>query len=57
MTTLQKLNNEGHTVILVTHETYTAEYAQRIIYMKDGLIESDTPVSKRRFVEKESFIK
>ncbi len=32
----------GHTIILVTHETYTAEYAERIVRLKDGLIESDT---------------
>ncbi|HLN19006.1 MAG TPA: ABC transporter ATP-binding protein [Patescibacteria group bacterium] len=36
MEILQQLNNEGHTIILVTHETYTAEHAKRIIYLKDG---------------------
>ena len=49
METLQKLNNEGNTIILITHETFTAEYAQRTIKMKDGLIESDTKVVNRRF--------
>ena len=34
---------DGHTIILVTHETYTAEYAERIVRLKDGLLESDTP--------------
>ena len=49
METLQELNiNEGHTVILITHETYTAEYANRIIKLKDGVIESDAPVLNRR---------
>lgn len=49
MQTLQKLNEElGHTIILITHETYTAEHAGRIIRIKDGLIESDTKVEKRR---------
>ncbi len=38
---LEKLNSMGHTVILITHETYTAEYSQRIIHLKDGRIESD----------------
>lgn len=43
---LQKLNEEqGHTIILITHETYTAEYAKRIIRIKDGLVESDTIVT------------
>lgn len=46
---IQKLNSErGHTVILITHETYTAEYAKRIIRLRDGKIESDTKVANRR---------
>lgn len=42
------LNKKGHTIILVTHETYTAQYAQRIITLKDGAIESDRTVTERR---------
>ncbi len=46
---LQKLNEEsGHTIILITHETETAEHAKRIIRIKDGLIESDTKVKNPR---------
>jgi putative ABC transport system ATP-binding protein len=46
---IQKLNTElGHTIILVTHETYTAEYAERIIRLHDGEIESCEVVEKRR---------
>ncbi|OGG58108.1 macrolide ABC transporter ATP-binding protein [Candidatus Kaiserbacteria bacterium RIFCSPHIGHO2_02_FULL_49_16] len=49
MEIIQKLHFEmGHTVILITHETYTAEYAERIIKLRDGEIESDTKVEKRR---------
>ncbi len=45
---IQKLNEEeGHTIILITHETYTAEHAQRIIRVLDGNIESDTKVNHR----------
>jgi putative ABC transport system ATP-binding protein len=47
MEIIQKLNEEGHTVILITHETYTAEHAQRIIKILDGKVESDTKVSHR----------
>ncbi len=54
---IQKLNKEmGHTVILITHETYTAEYAERIIRLSDGQIESDTKVVNRR-VDVEMFNK
>lgn len=48
MKILQKLNNKGHTIILVTHETYTSEHAKRILQMKDGEIVSDTSVANRR---------
>jgi putative ABC transport system ATP-binding protein len=48
MKILQKLNDEGHTIILVTHETYTAEHAKRIIYIKDGMIVADDLVKNRR---------
>jgi len=49
MEILQKLNEEeGHTIILITHETYTAENAQRIIRLHDGKIESDISVDHRR---------
>jgi putative ABC transport system ATP-binding protein len=36
-----KIQSEGNTVILVTHEEDIAEYAQRIIRLRDGIIESD----------------
>ena len=47
MKILQQLNNDGHTVILVTHETYTAQHAKRIITMKDGEIVGDELVKNR----------
>jgi len=47
MRILQKLNDDGHTVILVTHETYTAQHAKRILNMKDGQIISDEVVKNR----------
>lgn len=37
----QKLHLQGHTLIVVTHERYVSGYAQRIIHLKDGLIEQD----------------
>jgi putative ABC transport system ATP-binding protein len=49
MRILQKLNAEGKTIILVTHETFTAEHAKRILRMVDGKIVSDEIVETRRF--------
>ncbi|MFY9462364.1 MAG: ABC transporter ATP-binding protein [Candidatus Sungiibacteriota bacterium] len=38
---------EGKTIVLVTHETYTAEHAGRIITLHDGKIENDKQVDHR----------
>ena len=38
---------EGKTVILITHETYTARHAERLIKIMDGRIESDEKVKDR----------
>ncbi len=37
----QKLHLQGHTLIVVTHERYVSDYAERVIHLKDGLIEQD----------------
>ena len=42
MQALQTLNDNGHTIILVTHERATAEHAKRILHIKDGRIDADT---------------
>jgi putative ABC transport system ATP-binding protein len=47
MEILQKLNNDGHTIILVTHEMDTANHAKRILRIKDGNIIADEQVLKR----------
>lgn len=47
MEALQKLNEDGHTIILVTHELTTAQHAGRIIRIRDGRIESDSTDFKR----------
>lgn len=52
MQALQQLHDEGHTIILVTHEKTTAEHAERIIHIRDGRIESDI-ANGSRFVSRE----
>ena len=47
MMLFNNINEQGNTVILVTHEEYIAKHAKRIIRIKDGLIESDAPVTDR----------
>jgi len=57
MEIIESLNNQGQTIILITHETYTAEYSQRIIKVRDGQIESDEKVLERRHTHKDHFVK
>ena len=57
MAFLQKLHEQGHTIILVTHESYVAESAERILHIKDGLIDKDEKVLNRRLISEEGFRK
>jgi putative ABC transport system ATP-binding protein len=42
METFKELNKKGHTIILITHEMEVAKFADRIISVRDGMIEKDT---------------
>lgn len=48
MAIFQKLNREGRTIVLVTHEPDIAEHAKRIVRFRDGKIVSDEPVPNPR---------
>lgn len=48
MRIFQKLNEEGHTIVMITHEPDIAQHAKRIIHLKDGKIFSDTNNHKQR---------
>jgi len=47
---LEKLNKEGKTIIMITHEPDIAEHAGRIIHLKDGRIVRDGNGHKRRLI-------
>ena len=49
MKILESLHDKGRTIILVTHETQTAEFANRVIKIKDGIIESDKTIIANRY--------
>lgn len=57
MKTLQELHSQGHNIILVTHESTTAQHAERIIRIHDGLIEQDTKDFKRIFAKEKDTLK
>jgi putative ABC transport system ATP-binding protein len=54
---LQDLHAQGHTIILVTHESYVAESAERILHIHDGRLDKDEQVQNRRMVATDGFMK
>lgn len=48
MMLFEELHRQGNTIILVTHEADIAEHAHRAVRLRDGKIETDEPVRKRR---------
>ncbi len=49
MALFQELNEQGITIVLVTHEPEVAVYAKRIVEVRDGRVVRDVPVKNRRF--------
>jgi putative ABC transport system ATP-binding protein len=48
MAIFQELNDEGKTVVLITHEQDISEHAKRVVTFRDGKVLSDVPMTKRR---------
>jgi len=44
----QALNDEGKTIVLITHEPDIAEHAKRIVHVRDGIIQQDQRTVQRR---------
>ena len=44
MAIFDRLNEEGHTIVLVTHEAHVASHCRRIIRLRDGMIEEDRAI-------------
>ncbi len=51
MEIFKKLHDQGNTIIIVTHEPEIAAHALRVVKLRDGLVESDTPNQKAVHVE------
>lgn len=57
MRTLQELCDQGHTIVLVTHEQATAEHGTRIINLVDGTLTDDHIVTNRRIAQAHGTLK
>ena len=53
MGVFQKLNDQGMTIVMVTHELDIAQYTKRMVVMRDGKVVGDTLVPRRLSAENE----
>ena len=53
MGVFQKLNEQGITIVMVTHELDVARFTKRMVILRDGKILTDEAVQPRSFAEKE----
>lgn len=53
MGVFQKLNDQGITIVMVTHELDIARYTKRNLILRDGVVVRDEPVSNRSIAERE----
>lgn len=49
----QRLNADGRTIVMITHDREVAEYADRVLVLRDGRIEEDRAISEPRNAEEE----
>ena len=53
MGVFQKLNEQGITIVMVTHELDIARYTKRTVILRDGKVVTDEPVRERLMAETE----
>jgi putative ABC transport system ATP-binding protein len=53
MSLLERLNREGMTIMMVTHDPQLGSHAERIIHLRDGRVVKEEPVKERRSAEHE----
>jgi putative ABC transport system ATP-binding protein len=53
MGVFQALNEQGITIVMVTHELDIASYSKRVVVMRDGLVRTDEPVLRRSTASEE----
>jgi putative ABC transport system ATP-binding protein len=53
MGVFQKLNDQGITIVMVTHELDVARYCKRYLILRDGVVVRDEPTQDRSFAEAE----
>lgn len=51
MEILQDLNEQGHTILIITHEDEIAEYSKRIIHIRDGKLTEDINNGKQKMAK------
>ncbi|MFA6136400.1 MAG: ABC transporter ATP-binding protein [Candidatus Paceibacterota bacterium] len=55
--TFQELNDDhGHTIVLITHELYVAQHADRIIHIQDGSIIEDKKNERKRVINSSNLL-